>query len=88
MIIVYTKAFLRDVEKINRKNIADKLSKTIEAIKSAQDFTKIPQLKKLKGHKSAYRIKIASYRLGYFYIDNKVILVRFVDRKDIYKLFP
>ena len=35
-----------------------------------------------------FRLRIAGYRLG-FKLDNEtIILLRFMDRKDIYKYFP
>ena len=48
----------------------------------------ISNIKRMKGHSEAYRIRIEKYRLG-FYFDGEVIeLARFAKREDIYKLFP
>ena len=45
-------------------------------------------IKKMKGHSGAFRIRIGKYRLG-FYFDGEVIeLARFAKREDIYKLVP
>lgn len=51
-------------------------------------LSKIPNTKKLQGHKTAYRTRIGNYRLGFFFEDETIFLARCVDRKDIYKLFP
>ena len=51
-------------------------------------LSKIPNTKKLQGHKTAYRTRIGNYRLGFFFEDEVIILARFIHRKDIYKLFP
>ena len=48
----------------------------------------LPNLKKLKGAKNYFRLKLGDYRIGLTLENNIVIFVRFLDRKDIYKYFP
>ncbi|CAD5253559.1 MULTISPECIES: type II toxin-antitoxin system RelE/ParE family toxin [Imperialibacter] len=75
------------------KGIPDNISKegvagAIKEIIEAKTVSQIPSAKKMKGHKSAYRIRIGDYRLG-FYIDKGVALITtLAHRKDIYKKFP
>lgn len=57
-------------------------------MESIDSLDEIPNIKKLKGHKSAYRIRIGDYRLGFFFENTTIIFARFVHRKDIYKIFP
>jgi len=57
-------------------------------VESAKSINEIHQTKKLKGHKSAYRVRITDYRVGVFVEGNKVTFARFVHRKDIYDVFP
>jgi mRNA-degrading endonuclease RelE of RelBE toxin-antitoxin system len=57
-------------------------------METVDGLEKIPNTKKLKGHKSAYRTRIGDYRLGFFFESSVIILARFVNRKDIYKIFP
>lgn len=57
-------------------------------IESAKSLSDIPQTKKLKGHKSAYRVRIADYRVGIFVEGHKATFARVVHRKDIYSVFP
>jgi len=57
-------------------------------LEQADSLTDIPNLKKLKGHKSAYRIKIGDYRIGLFAEGLDIELARLVHRRDIYKVFP
>ncbi|MBC74145.1 MAG: plasmid stabilization protein, partial [Muricauda sp.] len=42
----------------------------------------------LAGHPNALRIRVGTYRLGFYNENNTLILSRFVKRNDIYKLFP
>ncbi len=44
-------------------------------------------LKKLKDAQDAYRLRIGDYRLGLLLREGAVILVRFLDRKDMYRHF-
>ncbi len=59
--------------------------KRFEAIGSLHE---IDGLKKLKDEQDAYRLRIGEYRLGFLLRDDVIILVRFLDRKDIYRYFP
>jgi mRNA interferase RelE/StbE len=45
-------------------------------------------MKKIKGFKNFYRIRIGDYRLGIEIDKEKVIIKRFLHRKKIYRLFP
>jgi mRNA interferase RelE/StbE len=49
---------------------------------------KIPNIKKLKGHRNAYRVRVGDYRLGLFFENSTILLARFLHRKDIYRIFP
>ncbi len=88
MKILYGKSFLKDIKKIRDQRVSDNLEKIIEEIKKPVDLSMIADIKKLKGHPSAFRIKIGDFRLGFFFENDHVILVRFLNRKDIYKFFP
>ena len=64
------------------------IEKTIIQVENVKTTIDINQLKKLKGYKSAFRIKVGDYRIGLF-IENDVIeFARILHRKDIYNLFP
>lgn len=88
MNVIYTKTITKDVRKIKDKKLTDKLTAIIQQLKTASSLEEVQQLKKLKGHPAAYRIRVGDYRLGFYYEENTVILARIVKRSDIYKLFP
>jgi len=54
----------------------------------ANTLQDIGNLKKMKGHHSAYRIKIGDYRIGLFFENGSIIFAYFAHRKDIYNRFP
>lgn len=88
MIVKYEKSFLKDIKKLDDKVLARKLKAILEEFENAKDLSSMPQIKKLKGHSRLFRLKIGSYRLGFSYEDNNIDIIRFLHRKDIYKLFP
>lgn len=88
MNVIYTKTITKDVRKIKDKKLTDKLTAIIQQLKTASSLEEIQQLKKLKGHPAAYRIRVGDYRLGFYYEENTVTLARMVKRSVIYKLFP
>jgi len=60
----------------------------IELMEVVDSLEKTPNIKKLKGHKSAYRVRMGDYRLGFFFENSTILLARFLHRKDIYRIFP
>lgn len=88
MKIVYSKAIVKDVRKIKNQKLIDEIELTIKNIKHAKTINEIPHLLKMKGHSSAYRIRIGDFRLGIYAGNESVELARFVKRNDIYKVFP
>lgn len=88
MKVEFLKRFSKDTDELSVKAVRAALKRLIELMEAAEDLGKIPNTKKLQGHKTAYRTRIGDYRLGFFYENETIILARFVNRKDIYKLFP
>lgn len=88
MTINFEKGFFKDIQKLNNKNIAKKLKKQIIEFETSTSIQNISNIKKLKGYQIYYRLKIGDYRLGFTYENDQIDLVRFLHRKDIYKLFP
>jgi mRNA interferase RelE/StbE len=88
MNLLFEKSFLKDLEKLKDPKVKEQVLKTIQYFETAQKLERTPDLKKLKGHKSAYRIRLGNYRLGFFEEENTIIFSRFLHSKDIYKTFP
>ena len=87
MDITYKTSFTRDVKKCDPKILAS-LREVIVMIENLQTFKDIPNLKKLKGYHTAYRIRINNYRLCLFFDDDNLTLCHFLPRKNVYKFFP
>jgi mRNA interferase RelE/StbE len=68
--------------------LLQRVKEAIEAIENADSFANLPNVKRLKGSRNYFRQRVGDYRLGLALGDNTVILVRFLNRKDVYKYFP
>ena len=82
------KSFEKDTDKLQDKKLLLKIANCIEQIITATTQEEILNLKKLKGFKQHYRIRIGNYRIGATIIDYEIILERFIHRKEIYKYYP
>jgi mRNA interferase RelE/StbE len=88
MQVEFLDRFSKDLDKLKVKHVKEAVRKLILRLEAANSPSEIPNLKKLAGHKSAYRVRLGDYRLGMFIEGSTVQLARILDRKDIYKVFP
>lgn len=88
MKVEFLRKFSKDIDDLKLKSVKQSLLRLIEVMESVESLEKLPNTKKLKGHKTAYRTRIGDYRLGFFFENSVILLARFVHRKDIYKIFP
>ncbi|MBX7204601.1 MAG: type II toxin-antitoxin system RelE/ParE family toxin [Bacteroidia bacterium] len=88
MQVEFLSKFSKDIDQITVKSVKSNLAKLIRQIESDDNLNNISHIKKLTGHKSAYRVRLGDYRVGLFYENQKVIFARVIHRKDIYKVFP
>ena len=84
----FTKKFSKQVNKSADKFIKKELFAIIKQAQSAQKIEDIPKLKKLKGYKHTYRIRLGEYRIGIHLNKQTVIFAAFDHRSDNYKNFP
>ena len=70
------------------QSVKDDIATAIEQVEQADGLSAVINLKKLKGFKTAYRIRIGNYRIGVFVDGDTVEFARVVHRRDVYKVFP
>jgi mRNA-degrading endonuclease RelE of RelBE toxin-antitoxin system len=88
MVVVFAKLFLKDLQKITDMNLKREVLKAIEDFETIENLNELSNIKKMRGHSEAYRLRIGKYRLGFYYDGNNIMLVRIVKREIIYNLFP
>ncbi|HLG35713.1 MAG TPA: type II toxin-antitoxin system RelE/ParE family toxin [Bacteroidia bacterium] len=88
MNIEFTGKFEKQIDQIRDKKLKSEIANIVRAVIAAQTLARVPNLKKLKGYKTAYRIRTGNYRIGIIIQNNVILFAAFADRKDIYKIFP
>ena len=87
MKVEFKSSFAKDLRKIKDDKIKQQVKEVIERAEKAQDLQAIENIKKLRGNDNYFRIRMGNYRLGLIIEKDKVIFVRFLHRKDIYRYF-
>jgi mRNA interferase RelE/StbE len=80
-------SFVKDTLRLPVK-IQHEIAATITAMEVAEKLSALKACKKLTGYKTAYRIRLGNYRIGFIFEKNTIELVRALARKDMYKYFP
>ncbi len=88
MKVRYELSFEKDLKTLRNKKLLRRIKEIIEEIKDAAALKDTRNIKKLKGYETYYRIKIGEYRIGIELVEESVIFVRLLYRKDIYRYFP
>ncbi len=81
------KSFQKDIEKLDAPT-KKLISEIVLQITHIPTVHQIPNIKKIKGFKNSFRIRLGNYRIGIRIELETVIFVRVLHRKDIYKYFP
>ncbi len=85
----YLPSFIKDLKKLKKTSIYPEIrTLAFQTVSDCQNITEVKNLKKIKGHKNAYRIKVGDYRLGIFINNEIVTFSRVLHRKDVYRYFP
>ena len=88
MKIEFLSGFEKDLSLTRDKVLAKIIVECIDLFEKANKITDVPNIKKLKGHATAFRYRKGKYRIG-FYIEQDVILFAAFDtRGKIYQRFP
>ncbi len=88
MIVEFESSFNKALEKLNDNALKLKIWTTIQTVEDAQKLSEIKNLKKMKGYKTFYRIKLGDYRIGFEFENNTINFITIAHRKDIYRIFP
>lgn len=88
MKVDFRESFVKDLKAVKVKGLLKKIQEFIETIEKADWFAEVPNLKKLKGGGNYFRMRIGDYRVGLALENDRIVFVRILNRKDIYRQFP
>lgn len=73
----YLPSFTKDLKKLKKTSTYSEIKNLVfNTIPDCQNITEIKSLKKIKGHKNAYRIRVGNYRIGVFIQKETVTVLR------------
>jgi mRNA interferase RelE/StbE len=61
MKVEFLKKFSKDLDDVRTRPVKQTLIRVIELMEKTDSLDKIPNTKKLKGHKTAYRTRVGDY---------------------------
>ncbi len=88
MKIEFNESLLKDLKAVKDKSVLAKVKAAIEASELAETLDQITHLKKMRGSREYFRIRIGDFRLGLRLEGDTLVFIRFLNRKDIYRYFP
>lgn len=88
MKVEYRKDFLDEVQAVQRLKTRARIEQALLRMESAKSLSEIPNIKKIQGYESYFRIRVGDYRIGFRLDGDTVIFMRCRTRRDIYRLFP
>jgi mRNA interferase RelE/StbE len=68
--------------------VDSRIAAVVAEARAALAVMAVGNVRRLEGSSAYYRIRIGEYRIGFRLQDNKMIFLRCLHRKDIYRYFP
>ena len=88
MNVQFKDSFVKDLRKVKDKAALKRVKEVIEQAEQARSLQDVTNLKKLKGGRNYYRIRVGEFRIGLIIEGDEITLVRCLSRKEIYRYFP
>lgn len=88
MNVEFVSGFEKELAGTQDKKLAKIIFDCIHLFEKAKNLVDIPNLKKLKGHSTAYRYRKGKYRIGFYFENETAIFAAFAPRDKIYRRFP
>lgn len=88
MKVEFNESFLKDLKAVKDKSVLAKVKATIENAEQSESLDSITHLKKMRGSREYFRIRIGDFRVGLMLEGDTLVFIRFLNRKDIYRYFP
>jgi len=86
--VQFKDSFVKDLRKVKDKAALKRVKEVIEQAEQARSLQDVTNLKKLKGGRNYYRIRVGEFRIGLIIEGDEIMLVRCLSRKEIYRYFP
>ena len=88
MNVQFRSSFIKDIKGLSDKRLKDRIKAAVAQVEAAHTLQEIGDLKKLKGSRNYYRIRMGDYRIGLICEQGNVTFVRCLHRREIYRYLP
>jgi mRNA interferase RelE/StbE len=88
MKVEFLSGFEKDLSLNRDKALAKLILGCIDLFEKASKINDVPNIKKLKGHSTAFRYRKGKYRIGFYFEDDTIVFAAFDSRDKIYHRFP
>ena len=89
MEVKFDEFFLKSLKKLNNKKVKENLNELIINFESIENLSEMPNIKKMQGYDTYYRVHIGDFRVGFeLQSDKSVLFILVAHRRDIYRYFP
>ncbi len=88
MRVSFEASFARDLKGIEDKTLLKRVKQVIAEVKTVAALREVKHLSKMRGYATFYRLRLGDYRIGIEVVEDEIIFVRILHRKDIYRYFP
>ena len=88
MEVEFRTSFTRDLRRIRYPEINYRVLGKIEELEAPPTIEEVSGTRRLTADGHHYRIRIGDYRLGITMEGNVGVLVRFLHRREIYRVYP
>jgi mRNA interferase RelE/StbE len=86
--VAFNESFLKDLQAVRDRSVLSKVKAAIESVEKAHLLDEITHLKKMRGSREYFRMRIGDFRIGIRLEGDTLVFIRFLNRKDIYRYFP
>ena len=88
MEIDFRTSFTRDLRRIRSAEVRQRVLRKLEELEAAPTIEEVSGTRRLTADGRHYRIRIGDYRLGITMEGDVAVLVRFLHRREIYRVYP
>ncbi|HET9135597.1 MAG TPA: type II toxin-antitoxin system RelE/ParE family toxin [Candidatus Kapabacteria bacterium] len=87
MKVEFLDSFGKDIDHLRDSKVKENIISIIEECENARTLSDIVNVKKLKGYKNAYRIRIKEYRVGFYFENGSLSSHEYYIEKKFTELF-
>lgn len=88
MVVDFSTKFHKTLRTIRDASLRERIAQAVHHVQIATTLYEIPNLKKLAGHSTAWRIRVGDYRIG-LHIEAGIVNFSSIDhRSNFYDHFP